>query len=209
MESTCEKYFVGIINYPGCNYRSVVNSLDYMGIASHEAYTSNIDDFDALIIPGVGSYRSVFEHIEKNNLRKPLIEYSKGDKPIVGICAGMQIMFDRSEEADGKGLSFFPGKISKLNSIDSCIRVPQMGWSELTATPRSNFEGYSKGVFYFSHSYGTEYTNENFVRAFYFLNKTPVAAIVNSANIYGFQFHPEKSSLQGLTLLSKVIKNEL
>ena len=168
--------------------------------------TSNIEEIASaqkIILPGVGAFDSAMKKIDASpELRNVLNEKAQIEKiPILGLCLGMQLMLARSEEGSLGGLGWVGGKAVKFRKIDG-LRVPQMGWNTIIRIGKDPiFEDLEENPrFYFAHSYYAEVTEPNEI-----IMKTnygyEITAGFRKENIYGFQFHPEKSHKYGLQLL--------
>jgi len=203
---------VAIIDYGMGNLRSIEKCLNYLGIENKIIDDpKNLKNFTHIILPGVGSFKKAISNLKKNNMYEAIIKISrKKKKKILGICLGMQLLFKSSTE-DGitKGLGIIEGKVDKfLINKKLFIKIPHVGFNEVYFEKNNIFfEGIkNKSDFYFDHSYKvslfsneinpvlTEY-GENFLSAF------------NSKNIFGAQFHPEKSQSNGLLIIQNFIKN--
>ncbi len=161
----------------------------------------DINSADALILPGVGAFDQCIKNLRKYNLNTILNEAVLiKKKPILGICVGMQLMADYSEEnGNHSGLGWIPGKVVKLQ-VDKDIPVPHVGWNDIDINTKSKLfkRINNKCHFYFDHSY--QYIcDQNFVIASCNYN-VPVASAIAKNNIFGVQFHPEKSQINGLKL---------
>lgn len=200
---------VGILDYGLGNLLSVEGALYEIG--AKPVFCSNAGDLhsiDGLIIPGVGSFNKSIKLIKDRGLFEPIKAFvACGDKPLLGICLGMQLLFEKSTEGEeSKGLGFIKGEVEKLNA-EQYVKQPHMGYNSIN--PRS----YSKlleGIkptddFYFVHSYGCRVMYEENMLAS-IDGKSDYAAVVENQNVYGVQFHPEKSHESGLRLLKNFIK---
>jgi glutamine amidotransferase len=194
---------IGIIDYGAGNLRSVEKSLNFLG---YEAFTSSdkekLKNADALILPGVGAFAEAMKKLEISNLIQLTIDYAKSGKPFLGICLGMQLLFDCSNEGGNyRGLGILPGEI-KMIPADMKLKVPHMGWNRLEYDKDNIlFKGLSKGPYvYFVHSYYLDALEKKDVIAITDYGfKIEVA--VNRDNIFATQFHPEKSGNVGLKIL--------
>lgn len=192
---------IAIVDYGMGNLRSVENALDFLGIES--IITSDketILNSDGIILPGVGAFPDAIDNIKEAGLDKVLKEAVNKGKPLLGICLGMQLLFEESDEVKlSKGLGFLKGRIEKLN-ID--LKVPHMGWNSLNmekASPILN--GIKKGSHvYFVHSYYAVTGEEEILNA-YADYGVKIPGVVSKGNVYGIQFHPEKSGEIGLRML--------
>jgi len=157
---------------------------------------------DALILPGVGNFAAASRNLEP--LKPEVLDAVGEGVPLLGICLGMQLLFAESEESKGRGLSLFQGKVVKL---PKSVKVPHMGWNTLSMVKQSDLlEGLQEEAFvYFVHSYYPNPLNEGIIIA-----KTtygvPFASAIVKKNLYGTQFHPEKSGETGLTILKNFAK---
>lgn len=153
---------------------------------------------DALLLPGVGSFREVARRLPRDEIR----DMAKGGKPLIGICLGLQLFFDRSEEGGGKGLGLFPGHVKRLPPT---VKVPQIGWNVVKIMGGTELvEGISDNSWvYYLHSYYPE-TKGDWVAATSTYG-VEYPTLVAEKNIFGAQFHPEKSGSTG----RKILKNFL
>lgn len=189
-----------IVDYGVGNLKSVTNAMQYLGL--NTCITSDAKELeraDAIILPGVGAFPDAAEKLRAPGLDKVLIAQAQ-KKPILGICLGMQLLFDRGEEVrpcDGLGL--IPGRVAK---IETGYKLPHIGWNSLKFQNDSPiFKGLDDGAYvYFVHSFcGYAGLEENVIaRTDY---GPSVVAAVSRGNVYGCQFHPEKSGETGLTIL--------
>lgn len=193
---------IGIIDYGAGNLFSVGNALSFLGIpyvisAEREALAKA----DKLILPGVGAFSAAMEKLTASGL-VPFIKEAAAEKPLLGICLGMQLLFERGYEfKETAGLSLIPGSVGKMNPKN--LTVPQMGWNELSENRKCRLtEDLKHGSYaYFVHSYAAECPPEYVASYTDYGGKVP--AIVFNGNVYGCQFHPEKSGETGLGLLKK------
>lgn len=194
---------IAIIDYDAGNLKSVEKALLYLGdecIVTRDR--EELLKADKVILPGVGAFGDAMEKLNKFGLVEVIHEIVKENKPILGICLGLQLMFESSEEGPGvKGLGLLPGKIVKFPEKDG-YKIPHMGWNSIKIKDGSRlFKGVSDNSYvYFVHSYYLQAENENDVAATteYI---THVHASVEHSNIFACQFHPEKSGDVGLQIL--------
>lgn len=191
-----------IVNYGLGNVSSIHNMLQYLGIACQVSRDiSVISKADKLILPGVGSFDNGMSLIEKNNLIDILNEKVLHYKtPVLGICLGMQLMCKHSEEGSRAGLNWISADVVRFSS-DAPIRVPHMGWNSVCIHKNnpllnSNEESY----FYFVHAYHLSHIRDADILASTIYGYEFVSAIQHD-NIFGVQFHPEKSHRFGMSLL--------
>ena len=172
---------------------------------------------DRLILPGVGAFSDGMKGLRDGNLIDPLTEFVNTGKPLMGICLGMQMLGSESEEFGiFEGLNLIPGKVKKIPSSgpSNVIRkVPFVGWAELNINTSDKFEPNilgktaNKSAVYLVHSYQFVPDNDSNILAFYDYNGLEVCAAVQSGNVIGFQFHPEKSSKIGLSIIENFLSS--
>ena len=195
------------------NIGSIVEALISSG---YEVFTKinkdNIENSDILVLPGVGSYPAAMTFLKKKKIDILIKKFSKRkNKKIVGICLGMQLLFEKSYEFGAcKGLSLIRGEVLSLNnhvkSRNKSI-VPNIGWHRLKSSSKNLFfDSLKNKSFYFVHSFFVNPQRSAAIKNYIELEGKKVAAIINEKNIYGFQFHPEKSGKEGLILLKKFLK---
>ncbi|HAJ95124.1 MAG TPA: imidazole glycerol phosphate synthase subunit HisH [Actinobacteria bacterium] len=197
--------YIALIDYGLGNIKSVKNS--FLKAGADIRVTSDpavINNSDAVILPGVGSYRDGFSNLDKRGLVEPIYK-SIRSKPFLGICLGMQLLFEYSlENGKNRGLAVFKGSIRK---IPAGVKIPHMGWNQIDIIKKDSKilkEIKSGENFYFVHSYHVVPENSSIVSSTTDYGIELVASIEKD-NIFGFQFHPEKSSMIG----QKLIKNFL
>lgn len=194
---------IAIIDYDAGNLKSVEKALKYLG--EECIVTRDKDELlkaDKIILPGVGAFGDAMEKLHKFGLVDVIHGLVKENKPFLGICLGLQLMFESSEEGPGvKGLGLLHGKIVKFPEKEG-FKIPHMGWNSIDIKEGSRlFKGISNNSYvYFVHSYYLQAENENDVAAAteYI---THVHAAVEHGNIFACQFHPEKSGDIGLQIL--------
>ena len=192
---------IAIVDYGVGNLKSVQNALKTLNIPS--IISSDKDEIAksrSIIVPGVGAFPDAMKNLKDKGLDVVIKAAAKEGKPILGICLGMQLFFEESEEIEKcKGLGFLKGTVKKL---EGSIKIPHMGWNDLifeNCTPL--LEGVVENSYvYFVHSYYAEVGEENIVNA-YSMYEKKIPAIVSKGNIFGLQFHPEKSGEAGMKLL--------
>ena len=194
---------IAIIDYDAGNLKSVEKALQYLDeecIVTRDK--EELLKADKIILPGVGAFGDAMEKLHKFGLVDVIHKLVKENKPFLGICLGLQLMFESSEEGPGvKGLGLLPGKIVKFPEKEG-FKIPHMGWNSIDVKEGSRlFKGVSNNSYvYFVHSYYLQAENENDVAATteYI---THVHASVEHNNIFACQFHPEKSGDVGLRIL--------
>lgn len=200
---------IGLINTKISNLGSVQRwlkalNLDFKLIEIPDDFV----DIDLLIFPGVGSFDTVSNYLSTSGLGKSIINYIISGKKYVGICLGFQVLFESSEEGKELGLGFFKEKISKLNR-DYPVRLPHVGFNDIQ-TEESNLimREFNNKSFYFTHSFGLlDFSPPSDTKLAYTkYGKLIFISCVENENILAFQFHPEKSSALGITLLKRIIE---
>jgi glutamine amidotransferase len=190
---------IGVIDYGMGNLGSVAKALTFLGFpAEIVSDPDRIASFDRLVLPGVGAMSYAMHNLGKSGLDQAIRTYVQTGRPFLGICLGMQLMFDRSEEGDVFGLGIIPGIVRRFPT-KSGLKIPHMGWNQI-ADSRSPLikDGAS---FYFVHSYYACPQDERQTVAFC-EHGLLFSAAVQSGSILLTQFHPEKSGETGLELLS-------
>lgn len=196
---------IAIIDYDAGNLKSVEKALRYIGeevLVTRDA--SELLEADKVILPGVGSFREAMNNLDRFGLVDSIRQIALSGKPFLGICLGLQLLFEQSEEAPGvEGLSILPGEILRIPSSDG-IKIPHMGWNSLEIRSEAAlYKGIPNGAYvYFVHSYYLKAAKEEIVAASTEYS-VHIHASVEQKNVFGCQFHPEKSSDVGL----KILKN--
>jgi len=201
---------IGIVDYNMGNLASVINAFAKVGVeASLESDPSKLSQYDKLILPGVGAFGDAMEHLQSNGMDKAVKDYAASGKPLLGICLGMQLLFESSEEfGSTDGLGLIPGKVVAFDEskFDHPQKVPHMGWNELfVQKDTAIFDGLAKDFYlYFVHSYHAVCDDT------YAIGKThygyEFVSAVQNGNIYGIQPHPEKSHDNGLKIIENFAK---
>ncbi|MBE3568936.1 MAG: imidazole glycerol phosphate synthase subunit HisH [Bacillales bacterium] len=196
---------IGIVDYGMGNLFSVSKALERLEapyiLSSKE---SDLAKTDGLILPGVGAFKDAMKRLRETGLVSFLQEYTKTGRPLLGICLGMQLLFEESEENGlEEGLGLLKGRVTRIPSDNGkeTFKIPHMGWNKLIfhrASPIT--EGVEEGYVYFVHSYYASSLEKNTLIASADYN-VPIPAIVAKGNICGMQFHPEKSGKTGMRLL--------
>ena len=194
---------IAIIDYGVGNLYSLYSSLKYLGINS--VLTSDkktLDKADQIILPGVGAFSDAKQKLVDSGLFYETINQAEKGKPVLGICLGMQMLFDTSlEYGVHEGLKLISGVISPLSEEVKDLKIPQMGWNKLEFRIPNKLFKYSKnGDFvYFVHSYYAKNCEDSIIATTDY--GISVTAAVNKNNVFGAQFHPEKSGRAGLNIL--------
>ena len=193
-----------IIDYGAGNLFSVQNALNYLGIPNTvTSEVSQLRKADRLILPGVGAFPDAMKMLAESGLIKELREQAK-QKPLMGICLGMQMLFEKSYEfGETDGLGFIPGTVELMTPDD--LLVPQIGWNKLINNAECPLlNGLDEPYVYFVHSYAA-HCGSGYVAAYTDYGGN-VPAVVFNGNVYGCQFHPEKSGEAGLEILRNFAK---
>jgi glutamine amidotransferase len=193
---------ISVIDYGAGNLLSVKKALDFLNIASVvSSKKEDIEKSDAIILPGVGAFPDAMESLNKSGLVDTIKEQAKL-KPFLGICLGMQLLFQKSFEfKECEGLGLINGEVKKIGAEG--LKIPHMGWNDLKIQNNCPLlDGINEGDYvYFVHSFKAVTDDKN-INAFTIYGEK-IPALVSNGNIYGAQFHPEKSSEVGL----KILKN--
>jgi glutamine amidotransferase len=206
---------IAIVDYGMGNLRSVHKALEHVAPTVSTTVTSDPDivrKANRVVVPGQGAMRNCIDELETRGLREAVIEAAK-HKPFLGICLGLQMLFEESEEGNIKGLNILPGKVVRFpasamtNADGQKLKVPHMGWNQVyQAIKHPLWEGIAADArFYFVHSYYVA-TPDTALIAAQSHYPFPFTCAVAKDNIFAVQFHPEKSQLAGLTLLSNFAK---
>jgi len=194
---------IGIIDYGMGNLHSVKNALDFIGADTFVSdKIEELSEAKGLILPGVGAFPDAMERLTETRLSDFIKEYVQS-RPLLGICLGMQLLFDRGFEfRECEGLGLIPGEVVKIKP--SGLKVPHMGWNELSLINASPLTAslVNGDQVYFVHSYKAVVKNrQNLIAVTDYSEE--IAAIVQNGNAYGCQFHPEKSESVGLGILKE------
>ncbi|MDB5055661.1 MAG: hisH [Bacilli bacterium] len=196
---------IAIIDYGMGNLHSVSKAVERLG----QEYIVTSDEqqilrADKAILPGVGAFGDAMENLRESGLRETTLRYAASGKPLLGICLGMQLLFTQSDEHGmHEGLNLLPGNVVRFQGD---YKVPHMGWNKLSFTQQSPLlQGIEEGYVYFVHSYHAkpEQKSDLLATTDYY---QPVTAIVGRNNVYGMQFHPEKSGEIGMRLLDNFLQ---
>lgn len=202
---------VVIVDYKIGNYFSLINALKNCDVNfSVSNDTSEIKKSDVLLLPGVGAFKSGMDNLKKLNLVDCIKEHAEKKKKILGICLGMQLLLDKSEEfGDENGLGLIEGSVKKLpakNSLGQKNLVPNMSWNIIEKNNLSNNKTFLENIkdnnfYYFVHSFYAKLSDHKNIAAFSNFYDFKFAAIINKNNVFGTQFHLEKSGIEGIKLL--------
>ena len=205
---------IAVIDYGMGNLRSVSKAIEHVAPAASVVVTSDpavIAEAGRVVFPGQGAAPDCLREIDARGLRQTIIDAARS-KPFLGICMGMQVLFEHSEEGDTACLGILPGTVqhfpheAMVDSDGSKLKVPHMGWNNVhQAMPHPLWVGIEEGArFYFVHSYFVQPTSPDVIAVFSHY-PFPFTCAVAAGNIFAVQFHPEKSQNDGLTLLGNFV----
>lgn len=196
---------IGVIDSGISNIRSVTNALRAIGASYRQVVKpEDVDGCSHLILPGDGTFHAGMEQLHQSGLDDALIQAARQGKYILGICLGMQLLAQSSNEFGVcSGLGLIPGHVTNLVPADSAYPVPNIGWNcvQFAAHARLAKDEGESGVYYFMHSYAYSDPKGSYVAAT-FDYSGDVVAMIEHENLFGVQFHPEKSQQRGLKLLA-------
>lgn len=205
---------IAVVDYGMGNLRSVSQALEHVATGKNIVVTSEPAEIEAaarVVFPGQGAMPDCMRELESRHLREAVIK-AAASKPFLGICIGLQLLFEHSEEGNAAGLGILPGKVKRFAAQDmhdglgNKLKVPHMGWNQVYqhgAHPMwSNIEDGAR--FYFVHSYYVEPVDSHLVAAYSAYPKQFTCAVAHE-NIFAVQFHPEKSQHDGLQLLANFV----
>ncbi len=194
---------VAVLDYGIGNLHSAQKGLLHLGVdAKLTSNPAEIEAADGVVLPGVGAFGATMNALEQSGLGVLAVDAAASGRPFLGICVGMQVLYERSEEApDVKGLGILNGSVRRL---PAGVKHPQMQWNKLEVTSEHPLlEGLDGEWFYFVHSFAAEHTSDVIAVTDY---GGPVVAASANDNVWATQFHPEKSSNVGLRLVSNFVK---
>jgi len=194
---------VTIIDYGMGNLRSVQKAFEHLEVPARIATRADeIESAEKLVLPGVGAFRDAIQELQRQEMVEPIRAHIAAEKPFLGICLGLQLLFDVSyEDGEWQGLGIVPGRVVRFEDHPE-LKIPHMGWNqlELAGSPRL-FAGLSRSeYFYFVHSYFVVPEDSAVIAARTEYGTSFVSAI-ERGNLFAVQFHPEKSQAAGLQLL--------
>src|SRR5580692_198526 len=196
---------ITLIDYGAGNVTSVERALQRLGAASQRSNSPEcIAKAEALLLPGVGHYAALIRALDERALRTPLLDALRRGVPFLGVCLGLQALYETSEEApELSGLQLLPGSV---RSLPATVKLPHMGWNQLKlARPSRLLEGISADAyFYFAHSFAA--TNFHSEAVALSNHGADFAAVIEKQNIFAVQFHPEKSGEPGAQLLQNFLR---
>jgi imidazole glycerol phosphate synthase glutamine amidotransferase subunit len=196
---------ITLLDYGAGNVTSVERALQRLGAASERSSSPEyIAKAEALLLPGVGHYSSLIRALDERGLRTPLLDAIQRGVPFLGVCLGLQALYETSEEApELTGLKLFPGSV---RSLPATVKLPHMGWNQLKlAKPSRLLEKISTDAyFYFAHSFAATAANGEAVALCN--HGADFAAVIEKDNVFAVQFHPEKSATAGAQLLRNFLR---
>jgi glutamine amidotransferase len=212
-----KKIDIAVVDYGMGNLRSVSKALEHVAPAKNVLVTSNPDDIanaERIVFPGQGAMPDCIRELDSRGLRAAVIHAAQ-NKPFLGICIGMQMLFEHSEEGDSAGLGLFKGSVKRFAAADmkdsngEKLKVPHMGWNQVYQTKRNETHALWQNItdgerFYYVHSYYVQPAEESLTSGFSEYPNRFTSAIATN-NLFAVQFHPEKSASAGLQMLSNFV----
>jgi len=198
-----------VIDYGLGNLASVYNALRHLGSdAKISDSPDEVKEAKKIVLPGVGSFSDCLNGLKERNLLEPLKDLLRSGKVYLGICLGLQILFEESEEGSAKGLGILKGKVRRFSEKDK-IKVPQIGWNRVKQKSNIKNQKIVKDIedssyFYFDHSYYVDPSDKDIIATTTDYGKD-FTSMIRKDNIYGVQFHPERSQKLGLKMLENFI----
>ncbi|UTW60656.1 imidazole glycerol phosphate synthase subunit HisH [bacterium SCSIO 12741] len=196
---------IGIINYGMGNLASVLNGLKALELDAEIVDNPNdLDRYERLILPGVGAFKQAMDNLRESGFKTALDAIvEKGDKPLLGICLGMQLLFEKSfEHGENTGLGYIPGEVLPFGDQVKNHRIPHVGWNTVYPQSGSRLLPEQAEDFYFVHSFYCHPTGDEEQKGMTEY-EIKFCSVVEHGQVFGAQFHPEKSQKHGLQLLKK------
>lgn len=197
---------IALVDLEISNLGSVLEALRHVGAPqTHRATAGNVCDAAAVLLPGVGAFGDGMSSLREQELEEPIRDAASRGTPVLGICLGMQLLADTSEEHGAhRGLGLIPGHVVRLEPTQSGFRVPNIGWCDVKPTRDGIlFEANAAGCYYHVHSFHLKTEDPRDVAASMEYSGQFVTSAVERGNVMGVQFHPEKSQDDGLRLLDR------
>ena len=201
---------IGLIDYNMGNLRSVTNAFEKLGVTVEIVKDADtVSKFDKIILPGVGAFKDAMGCLKERNLDEAVRAFAASGKPLLGICLGMQLLFESSVEfGDCAGLGLIEGEIVKFDTsrFHQRLKVPHMGWNQLHVKKETPlFKGMPESFYlYFVHSFHAQCDDQYTIGKTMYGYEFPSA--VQKENVFGFQPHPEKSHANGLAILKNFVE---
>ncbi|MEA5580627.1 imidazole glycerol phosphate synthase subunit HisH [Nodularia harveyana UHCC-0300] len=199
---------IAVVDYDMGNLHSVCKGLEKAGATPHITHSAKeLEMADAVVLPGVGAFDPAVQHLRARGLEQPIKDTISSGKPFLGICLGLQILFESSAEGVQPGLGIIPGKVRRFRP-EAGITIPHMGWNQLEFTQRKSilWEHLPADPWvYFVHSYYVDPTDPTIRAATVTHGSQNITAAIARDNLTAVQFHPEKSSNIGLQILSNFV----
>lgn len=193
---------IAIIDYGVGNLASVKNALDYLNVSSQITNdAAKILSSDGVILPGVGSAGDGMKNLKARKLDRVIRELTKANKPLLGICLGMQLLFETSEEGSVECLGILKGEVKKFKTD---LKIPQIGWNEVRFPANSRLK-IEDGYYYFVHSYYSDPKDQS-LKVGLTDYGSQFVSFLEKDNLFATQFHPEKSGQAGLLLLKSFVE---
>ena len=199
---------IAVIDYDMGNLHSACKGLAIAGATPHITdLAADLAAADALVLPGDGAFDPAMRHLRSRDLVQPIKDAIASGKPFLGICLGLQLLFDHSDEGQEAGLGIIPGQIKKFQP-EPGLTIPHMGWNQLTLTQPDCplWSGIQDGDWvYFVHSYYADPSDDRVIAATTTHGSQTVTAAIAQQNVMAMQYHPEKSAPAGLTMLANFV----
>ncbi len=199
---------IAVVDYDMGNLHSVCKGLEKAGATPHITHSAkDLEMADAVVLPGVGAFDPAVQHLRSRGLEQPIKDTIASGKPFLGICLGLQILFESSAEGTQPGLGIVPGKVRRFRP-EAGITIPHMGWNQLEFTQQKSILWEhlpAEPWVYFVHSYYVDPTDPEVRAATVTHGSQTITAAIARENLTAVQFHPEKSSNIGLQILSNFV----
>jgi imidazole glycerol phosphate synthase glutamine amidotransferase subunit len=193
---------IGVVDYGAGNLQSVRNTLEAIGVPYELVRdAARLGQASKVILPGVGHFGQMMRALDKLDLRAALVERIQAGVPFLGICLGLQALFTASEEApDERGLAIFAGTVRRFQGD---VRIPHMGWNQIEPLRESRLLNGGRPFVYFAHSFYAPVVAATAATCEY---SVPYTAVLEQENIFGVQFHPEKSGAVGQVIVRRFVE---
>lgn len=203
---------IAIVNYGINNIKSIFNAVNQIGY--NPIIIENLIDIEncsCLILPGVGAFDKGIDNLKLNGIYDQIIEFKNSNKPLLGICLGMQMLFEKSYEFGvHKGFGFLEGNVRKIKKKNKLQKIPSIGWFSLVNKKETNIFGIRPNEkFYFIHGYQAQALKKGNILYKYDNGYSEIVSVVKKDNVTGVQFHPEKSGEVGLKFLRNYFELEI